>query len=55
MKKNKQKTIINQEDMTIRANLNNLEPGDSVNKERTLETANSKLAKDEIQQQNNNL
>ncbi|GIN57861.1 hypothetical protein [Lederbergia ruris] len=55
MKHNKQKTIINQEEMTAQANLNNLEPGDSVNEQRNLETANSELAKDEIQQQNNNL
>ncbi|MBP1916521.1 hypothetical protein [Lederbergia galactosidilytica] len=55
MKRNKAKTFINQEEITTQANLNNLEPGDSVDEQRTVETANSHLAKDEIQQQNNNL
>ena len=41
--------------MTIRANLNNLEPGDSVNEHRAIETANLILTSEEIKQQNNNL
>lgn len=53
---NKRKNPIkNDEELIIRANLNNIEPGDSVNKQRTLETANIDLAQEEIQQQNNNL
>lgn len=41
--------------MTIQANLNNLEPGNSVDKQRKLETANMILAGEEIRQQNENL
>lgn len=47
--------VVNEEQMTIQANLNNLEPGNSVNKLRALEDANEIQAHDEIQQQNNNL
>ena len=49
------RSIKNEEELNIRANLNNLEPGDSVKEHRTIETANLILAHDEIQQQNNNL
>lgn len=53
---NKRKTPLKtDEEMIIRANLNNLEPGDSVKEQRIIETANINLAHDEIQQQNNNL
>jgi hypothetical protein len=40
--------------MNIRANLNNLEPGDSVNEHRAIETANLMLASEELKQQNDN-
>ncbi len=53
--KKKKKQLVNEEEMTIRANLNNLEPGDSVNEHRAIETANLILASEEIKQQNNNL
>jgi hypothetical protein len=54
MKKEK-RSLKNEEELNIQANLNNLEPGDSVNKQRALETGNLILAHDEIQQQNDNL
>ena len=54
MKKEK-KPLVSEEKMTIRANLNNMEPGDSVKEHRTIETANLILADEEIKQQNNNL
>ncbi|MCJ7843333.1 hypothetical protein MUB24_21135 [Lederbergia sp. NSJ-179] len=55
MNKNKKKTLIDQEEMLRQANLNNLEPGDSVEEHRSIETANIQIAEDEIGQQNNNL
>ena len=39
MKKEK-RSLKNEEELNIQANLNNLEPGDSVNKQRALETGN---------------
>ena len=54
MKKEK-RSIKNEEELNIQANLNNLEPGESVNEHRAVETGNLFLARDEIQQQNNNL
>jgi hypothetical protein len=51
----KKKPLIDEEQMTIEANLNNLEPGDSVNEHRALETGNIILAGEEIRQQNENL
>lgn len=53
--KESKKAIVNEEEMKIRANLNNLEPGDSVNEQRALEKANLMLTSEEIKQQNNNL
>ncbi|WP_205439598.1 hypothetical protein [Peribacillus alkalitolerans] len=52
---NKKKPLVSEEQMTIEANLNNLEPGDSVNEHRALETGNIILAGEEIRQQNENL
>jgi len=51
----KKKPVVNEAELTIRANLNNLEPGDSVKEHRTVETGNLILAEKEIGQQNNNL
>jgi hypothetical protein len=51
----KDKNLISKEQMTITANLNNLEPGDSVDKHRAIEAGNIILAAEEIKQQNNNL
>lgn len=51
----KKKPVVDEAKLNIRANLNNLEPGDSVNEQRTLETTNAFLAEKEIGQQNNNL
>ena len=51
----KKKPLINEEQMKIDANLNNLEPGESVNVHREIETANITLAGEEIKQQNDNL
>ena len=53
--KNRKNPVVNEKEMNIQANLNNLEPADSVNKHRALETGNLILARDEIQQQNDNL
>ncbi len=53
--KKKENQLVNEEEMTIRANLNNLEPGESVNEHRAIETANLILTSEEIKQQNNNL
>jgi hypothetical protein len=54
MKKGKN-PLVSEEKMTIRANLNNLEPGDSVKEHRIIETANTTLASEELKQQNENL
>jgi hypothetical protein len=51
---NNKKPLISEKQMTIEANLNNLEPGDSVNEHRALETGNIILAGEEMKQQNNN-
>ncbi|WP_170110109.1 hypothetical protein [Peribacillus acanthi] len=51
----KKKPLIDEEKMTIQANLNNLEPGDSVNEHRAMESGNIILAGEEIRQQNENL
>jgi hypothetical protein len=51
----KNKPLISEEQLTITANLNNLEPGDSVNEHRNMEAGNIILAEKEIGQQNNNL
>lgn len=51
----KKKPLNNEEHLTIQANLNNLEPGESVNEHRAVETGNIILAGEEIKQQNNNL
>jgi len=51
----KDKNLISKEQMTITANLNNLKPGDSVDKHRAIEAGNIILAAEEIKQQNNNL
>lgn len=51
----KKKSIVNEGKMRIMADLNNLEPGESVNEHREFETANILLAGEEIKQQNNNL
>lgn len=53
-KMKKKKNLVSEDYMKIRANLNNLEPGDSVKEHRTIETANISIASDEIQQQNDN-
>ena len=53
--KKKVNQVVNDEEMTLRANLNNIEPGDSVNEHRSKETANLIIASDDIKQQNNNL
>ena len=53
--KKKKNQLVNDEEMTIRANLNNLEPGDSVNEHRAIETANLIQTSEEIKQQNNNI
>lgn len=53
--KSRKNPLVNEDEMKIRANLNNLEPGDSVNEHRVMETGNLIQAHDEIQQQNNNL
>lgn len=53
--KKKKNQMVNEEDTTIQANLNNLEPGESVDEHRRIETANLILTSDEIKQQNNNL
>lgn len=55
MNMKKQKNLINEEDITTQANLNNLEPGNSVDEHRRIETANLILTSEEIKQQNNNL
>lgn len=52
---NKKKSSVNEKELNIQTNLNNLEPGDSVNEHRAIETGNLLFARDEIQQQNNNL
>ncbi|MFB7139107.1 hypothetical protein ACFCYN_05620 [Gottfriedia sp. NPDC056225] len=49
------KPLINEEHMKIQANLNNLDPGHSVDELRKIETANMILAGEEIRQQNENL
>ncbi|HLU23710.1 MAG TPA: hypothetical protein VKZ77_14700 [Bacillaceae bacterium] len=54
MKKNNDH-LIDQGKMKKTANLNNLEPGDSVNEHRSVETGNLIQANKEIEQQNNNL
>lgn len=54
MKKGKNPAV-NEEQILIQANLNNIEPGDSVDKLRALENANEIQANEEIKQQNNNL
>ncbi|MEH6937771.1 hypothetical protein V7056_07895 [Bacillus sp. JJ664] len=51
----KKKPLHLEEELKITADLNNLEPGESVNEHRTIETANIILAGEEIKQQNNNL
>jgi hypothetical protein len=51
----KKNAFVNDEQMTIQANLNNLEPGESVNEHRKIETGNIILAGEEIRQQNENL
>ena len=51
----KKKSLVSDEDMLMRANLNNLEPADSVHEHRQLETGNLILTTDEIKQQNENL
>lgn len=51
----KDKLPINEEQMKIQADLNNLDPGHSVDKHRKIETANIILAGEEIRQQNENL
>ncbi|MEK3889932.1 hypothetical protein [Bacillus sp. FSL K6-3431] len=53
--KKKLNASIDEEKMKVQANLNNLEPGDSVNEHRAFETANLIQARKEIEQQNNNL
>jgi hypothetical protein len=47
--------IRNEEQMKIQADLNNLDPGHSVDEHRKIETANIILAGEEIRQQNENL
>jgi len=49
------KPLVNEEQMKITANLNNLEPGDSIDKHRAFEAGNIILSEGEIKQQNNNL
>ncbi len=51
----KNKPLINEEQMKIQADLNNLDPGHSVDEHRKIETANIILAGEEIRQQNENL
>lgn len=51
----RKKSVVNEEKMKITANLNNLEPGNSVNEHRQIESGNIILAGEEIRQQNNNL
>ncbi|WP_154669813.1 hypothetical protein [Bacillus niameyensis] len=51
----KKKTLVDPVKMLIRANYNNLEPGDSLDKHRAIETTNIDLAEEEINQQNENL
>ncbi|MFD4703274.1 hypothetical protein ACFWM3_00275 [Gottfriedia sp. NPDC058432] len=51
----KDKPLINEEQMKIQADLNNLDPGHSVDEHRKIETTNIILAGEEIRQQNENL
>ncbi|WP_176525770.1 hypothetical protein [Bacillus sp. AFS001701] len=51
----KNKPIRSEEQMKIQADLNNLDPGHSVDEHRKIETANIILAGEEIRQQNENL
>ncbi|HEY4553708.1 MAG TPA: hypothetical protein VIG80_10975 [Bacillaceae bacterium] len=53
--KEKKNPIVDEEKMRIQANLNNLEPGDSVNEHREKETGNMITGAEEIKQQLNNL
>ncbi len=53
--KKKNNPIVNEEEMILHANLNNLEPGDSVDEHRAFERGNLIQAAKEIGQQNNNL
>lgn len=54
-KENKKQQVVDPVKMLIRANYNNLEPGDSLDEHRAIETTNIDLAEKEINQQKENL
>lgn len=55
MTKKKKQQLVSDEDMLMRANLNNLEPASSMHGHHQIETGNLILTTDEIKQQNENL